>query len=317
MKINHLASRIVKDRPDYELFENNCQNFSKYLVDAISPGSFCVETIKDMLDQWLDLPVTPPGQLPGTYPKSVFNSFTETGTYFTASEGRETSDDCSIDKTQAISMPRDDSASGLNSEFRSMQKSAITTSLSDYMGSTDLDYVITGLYVQPPTSIPETRCAKSFIAPPASEYVHQRLLAIGTGDGVYMRYFPEAPELVTSWVKILDHRNVTQIDVWEKFDLFLVLADKEFFAYSLSVMMLHGSPTIHQPQQLSKGTPVDFFTTAVLKGRAFVLFKTATRRRSVFSVMEPIARDPDAYLIRKHRGFAKGLLRKTDVLLNA
>jgi hypothetical protein len=309
MKTNDLALRIVKDKPDYELFENNCQNFSKYLVDAISPGSFCVDTIKDMLDRWLDPAVIPLGRLPGTYPRSVCSSSTETRTYFTASEGWERSDDCSIDGTQAISMPCNDSASGPNSEF--------IMQLSDYMGPTEMDYFITGIYVRSPTGISETRCATSFIAPPASEYIHQRLIAIGTGDGVYMRYFPEAPGLVTSWVKILDHRNVTQIDVREKFDLFLVLADKEFFAYSLSVVMLHGSPTKHQRLQLSKGTPVDFFTTAGLKGREFVLFKSATGRPSVFSVIGPIARDPDAYPIPNHRVMEKGLLRKVDVPLNA
>jgi hypothetical protein len=159
MKTDNLAARIVKEKPDYELLENNCQNFSKYLVDAISPGSFCVETIKDMLDQWLDLAGNPPGRLPGTYPNSVFTSSTETGTYFTASEGWEMSDDCSIDRTQAISMPRDDSSSGSSSESTSMQV-ASTSLLTDHKGSRGMDYLITRLYVKPPKGISETRCAK-------------------------------------------------------------------------------------------------------------------------------------------------------------
>jgi CNH domain len=141
-------------------------------------------------------------------------------------------------------------------------------------------------------------------------------VAIGTDDGVYMKHLLEVAGILRSWVKVLDHRNVTQIDVLEKFDVFLVLADKKFFAYPLFSVM-QNSRIAKQPQQLSAGDRVEFFTTGILKARTLVLFKSGDDRESVFKVMEPIAQDADGYPIRRRRIIRKDLLRKYDVPLNA
>jgi len=34
-----LALRIIQENPDYALFENNCQNFAKYLLEIESVGT--------------------------------------------------------------------------------------------------------------------------------------------------------------------------------------------------------------------------------------------------------------------------------------
>ena len=40
------------ERPDYKIFTNNCQNFAKYLIEDIFPGSFCPATIENVLGRW-------------------------------------------------------------------------------------------------------------------------------------------------------------------------------------------------------------------------------------------------------------------------
>lgn len=65
------ALRIIKSRPDYKLYENNCQNFAKYLVETISPGSFCPDTIQSYMEQWLATSTSSKTYLPGAYPRSI------------------------------------------------------------------------------------------------------------------------------------------------------------------------------------------------------------------------------------------------------
>lgn len=95
------AARIIKERPDYSLFENNCQNFAKYLVEAISPASKYPETIHNFLQKW----VPPAGhseastQLPGTYPSSPTTTEPQSESYYSASEDTWTSDLESLNST--------------------------------------------------------------------------------------------------------------------------------------------------------------------------------------------------------------------------
>jgi len=85
------ALRIVLKHSDYHLFENNCQNFARYLVEKISPGSCCPKTIKDVLEEWTAAAILATDhdsdrQLPGAWPPSTPSTSTESGTYFTAQE---------------------------------------------------------------------------------------------------------------------------------------------------------------------------------------------------------------------------------------
>jgi hypothetical protein len=81
--------RITQARPDYFLFENNCQNFAKYLLEAISPGSYSPRPISDIIKRWLTATSNPQifGRLPGAYPNS-----TALDTFWTAVEGEWTTE---------------------------------------------------------------------------------------------------------------------------------------------------------------------------------------------------------------------------------
>jgi hypothetical protein len=141
-------------------------------------------------------------------------------------------------------------------------------------------------------------CAKSFIAPENTDFAHQRLVAVGTDDGVYIGYLPEISGLCTTWSKVLNLSQTTQIDVLDEFGVFLVLANKELIAYSLSSVV----PTIptargvvpppvvkqQQPQRLSGSHSVNFFATGKLKDRMLVIYKKKSGVTSVFKALEPV-----------------------------
>lgn len=72
-------------RPNYHLFENNCQNFSKFLIEAITPGSVTPETIQNVLERWQTLLPPAKNLFPGTYPLSDKSTSTNSsGSYVTA-----------------------------------------------------------------------------------------------------------------------------------------------------------------------------------------------------------------------------------------
>lgn len=146
-------------------------------------------------------------------------------------------------------------------------------------------------------------CAKSFIAPDNTDYAHQRLVAVGTDDGVYIGYCPELSGLCTTWTKVLSLNKTTQIDVLEAFDVFLVLANKELIAYSLNGVIprlpaatgaLTPPPVAKQPQRLSGSHDVGFFATGKLKERMLVLYKYKKGGvNSVFKALEPVVGKAD------------------------
>jgi len=71
---NQQAVKITKERPDYDLFENNCQNFARYLVEEICPGSFCPATIQNVLVRWRIFSAYSQTQLPRRYPPQALES---------------------------------------------------------------------------------------------------------------------------------------------------------------------------------------------------------------------------------------------------
>jgi len=82
-----IAMRITKERPTYELFENNCQNFAKYLVELMCPGCLTPDTILTVLQRWQDSTVEPSGRIPGMYPASVITILSSPDrTFVTAAE---------------------------------------------------------------------------------------------------------------------------------------------------------------------------------------------------------------------------------------
>lgn len=145
-------------------------------------------------------------------------------------------------------------------------------------------------------TIARVNCAKSFIAPEHSDFPHQRLVAVGTDDGVYIGYVPEASGLCTKWHRALTFPQTTQIDVLEEFGVFLVLTNKELLAFSLINVIpplseVPGTalkPTAPQPQRLSGSHSVGFFATGKLKDRMLVIYKKRGNVNSVFRCMEPV-----------------------------
>ena len=79
------AIRIIDVHPDYDIFENNCQNFAKYLLEAICPDAPIPQTIADVLQrlQNIECLTEISGTLPGAYPLSV--SPTDDDSFVTAS----------------------------------------------------------------------------------------------------------------------------------------------------------------------------------------------------------------------------------------
>lgn len=168
-------------------------------------------------------------------------------------------------------------------------------------------------------------CAKSFIAPENTDYAHQRLVAVGTDDGVYIGYLPEISGLCTNWSKVLSLPQTTQIDVLDEFGVFLVLANKELIAYSLSGVVpamptVQGipqlSPVTKQPQRLSGSHSVGFFATGKLKDRMLVIYKKKSGVTSVFKALEPVvgrAESSRRNLFTRRKGQTE-FFREYDVL---
>ena len=82
--VDFTAAGIMATRPDYSLFENNCQNFIRYLIDAISPGSDVWSSVRIVMDRLsiggedLRYPI------PGGYPQSFHSSESSNSSFATA-----------------------------------------------------------------------------------------------------------------------------------------------------------------------------------------------------------------------------------------
>jgi hypothetical protein len=113
---------------------------------------------------------------------------------------------------------------------------------------------------------------------------------------------PESSGLCTTWTKVLSLPQTTQIDVMDEFGVFLVLANKELIAYSLSSIVPQlpldrGSVAYslpqRQPQRLSGSHSVGFFATGKLKDRMLVIYKKKSGVTSIFKAMEPVVGKAD------------------------
>lgn len=85
--------------------------------------------------------------------------------------------------------------------------------------------------------------------------------------------------------------RVTQIAVFEEFNLFLLIADRSLIAYHLdSVCPVSGVPSQtndsarRAPQKLSKSREVGFFAAGRMKDRMLVMYKKREGLSSTFKV---------------------------------
>jgi hypothetical protein len=84
--------------------------------------------------------------------------------------------------------------------------------------------------------------------------------------------------------------RVTQIAVFEEFNLFLLIADKSLIAYHLDVVCpVSGVPAQNDsqrraPQKLSGNREVGFFAAGRMKDRALVFYKKRDGISSTFKV---------------------------------
>ena len=91
--------------------------------------------------------------------------------------------------------------------------------------------------------------------------------------------------------------RVTQVAVFEEFNLFLLISDKALIAYHLDVIcpatgtsapQSNDASTRRAPQKLSGAKDVGFFATGRMKDRALVFYKKRDGINSTFKVLEPV-----------------------------
>lgn len=88
--------------------------------------------------------------------------------------------------------------------------------------------------------------------------------------------------------------RVTQIAVFEEFNIFLLIADKSLIAYHLDVVCpVSGIPSSSSndsarraPQKLSKSREVGFFAAGRMKDRMLVMYKRREGLSSTFKVCQ-------------------------------
>jgi hypothetical protein len=79
-----LAALIIQRHPDYSLFNDNCQNFARYLVKSICQNSMCPAPFNHYVSNVLSRLLAPSYakvvRLPGTYPESILSDDSRTET---------------------------------------------------------------------------------------------------------------------------------------------------------------------------------------------------------------------------------------------
>ncbi|KLJ05648.1 hypothetical protein EMPG_09358 [Blastomyces silverae] len=116
------------------------------------------------------------------------------------------------------------------------------------------------------------------------------MCAVGTDYGVYISEYDNP----RGWTKAIPTTRVTQIAVFEEFNLFLLIADKSLIAHHLDVVCPpSGVPTQSDsqrraPQKLSGNREVGFFVAGRMKDRALVIYKKRDGITSTFKALEPI-----------------------------
>ncbi|KAI2727902.1 hypothetical protein CBS147354_3011 [Penicillium roqueforti] len=130
-------------------------------------------------------------------------------------------------------------------------------------------------------------CATVFQQPPG-----RIMCAIGTDYGVYMSELNNP----RGWYRAIPITRVTQVAVFEDFNLLLLIADRSLIAYHLDVVCPANGKTSQSsqdsarraPQKLSGNREVGFFAAGRLKDRYLVLYKKREGLSSTFKVLEPV-----------------------------
>ncbi|KAJ5451060.1 hypothetical protein N7491_000242 [Penicillium cf. griseofulvum] len=130
-------------------------------------------------------------------------------------------------------------------------------------------------------------CATVFQQPPG-----RIMCAIGTDYGVYMSELNNP----RGWYRAIPIIRVTQVAVFEDFNLLLLIADRSLIAYHLDVVCPANGKASQSsqdsarraPQKLSGNREVGFFAAGRLKDRYLVLYKKREGLSSTFKVLEPV-----------------------------
>ncbi|KAI1970576.1 Rho guanine nucleotide exchange factor [Ophidiomyces ophidiicola] len=118
----------------------------------------------------------------------------------------------------------------------------------------------------------------------------RKMCAVGTDYGVYISEYNNP----RGWTKVIGMMRITQIAVFEEFNLFLLIADKSLIAYHLDAICVEkgaAPPNDSQrraPQKLSGNREVGFFAAGRMKDRALVFYKKRDGISSTFKVLEPV-----------------------------
>ncbi|KAH8702436.1 putative Rho guanyl nucleotide exchange factor [Talaromyces proteolyticus] len=119
------------------------------------------------------------------------------------------------------------------------------------------------------------------------------MCAIGTDVGVFMSQYDDP----RGWGRVITISRVTQIAVFEDFNLLLLIADKSLIAYHLDVVCpTSGVPSQtsqhdsarRAPQKISGNREVGFFSIGRMKDRVLVFYKKRDGISSTFKVIEPV-----------------------------
>ncbi|KAK9586909.1 Rho guanine nucleotide exchange factor [Aspergillus fumigatus] len=130
-------------------------------------------------------------------------------------------------------------------------------------------------------------CATVFQQPPG-----RMMCAVGTDYGVYISEYNDP----RGWVRAIPIIRVSQIAVFEEFNLFLLIADKSLIAYHLDVVCPASGVSSQTtkdsarraPQKLSGNREVGFFAAGHMKDRTLVMYKKRDGLSSTFKVLEPV-----------------------------
>ncbi|CAG7945335.1 unnamed protein product [Penicillium salamii] len=135
----------------------------------------------------------------------------------------------------------------------------------------------------PPVCRTGVNCATVFQQPAG-----RMMCAIGTEYGVYMSELSNP----RGWYRAIPIMRVTQLAVFEDFNLLLLIADRSLIAYHLDVVCpANGTSQSSQdsarraPQKLSGNREVGFFAAGRLKDRYLVLYKKRDGLSSTFKVI--------------------------------
>ncbi|CAG7925582.1 unnamed protein product [Penicillium olsonii] len=162
----------------------------------------------------------------------------------------------------------------------------------------------------PPVCRTGVNCATVFQQPAG-----RMMCAIGTEYGVYMSELSNP----RGWYRAIPIMRVTQLAVFEDFNLLLLIADRSLIAYHLDVVCpASGASQSSQdssrraPQKLSGNREVGFFAAGRLKDRYLVLYKKRDGLSSTFKVLEPVLQKSSSNKTRLFRRSQTEFFREYD-----